>query len=339
MAAVRGGSRGLQEILKLVPKVSFAAAYGSAVIKQDGYAGSGMVDYIFAVDRPDQWHAENIRMNGFRHYSPLGALGGTGVAMIQKLGAGVYFNVPRLDHGEAKYAVIQTDALCKELRDWNNLYLSGRLQKPVATLVPNADVDQAQAENLRAALHSALVFLPERFSDTQLYTAISSLSYMGDPRMTAGGEHPDKPQMIAQGQEQAFAALYSDALKSAEGAGLCAATSGGGDKVMVIEQDMSPAARARVYSTLPESVIQLTANKLRGGGGVGGVVSKGDARDFVAEAIERDPSQARPMLAHSISAIVRPAAKVQMVKGLFSFGAATAAKYVAHKIKRTFDKR
>lgn len=330
MAAAGGGGRGLQEILKLVPKVSFAAAYGSAVIKQDGYAGSGMVDYIFAVDRPDQWHSENLRMNGFRHYSPLGALGGSGVAMIQKLGAGVYFNVPRLDHGEAKYAVIQTDRLCKELRCWNDLYLSGRLQKPVATLVPNADVEEAQGENLSAALHSALIFLPESFSDTQLYTAISSLSYMGDPRMTAGGEHPDKPQMIAQGQEDAFAALYANALKSAEASGVCAATSGGGGKT--IEQDTCPSARARIFSALPDSIIQITANKLRGVGG-------GDARDFVAEAIERDPSQARPMLAHSISAIVRPAAKTQMIKGLFSFGAATAAKYVAHKIRRTFDKR
>ncbi|KAJ1482965.1 hypothetical protein T484DRAFT_1802134 [Baffinella frigidus] len=57
----------LGRILETVPPVAFAAAYGSAVMKQAGYAGSNMVDYIFAVDDAVAWHAENWARNGLRH--------------------------------------------------------------------------------------------------------------------------------------------------------------------------------------------------------------------------------------------------------------------------------
>jgi len=36
---------------------------------------------------------------------------------------------------KAKYAVVERGRLCRELTEWDNLYLSGRLQKPVVTLV------------------------------------------------------------------------------------------------------------------------------------------------------------------------------------------------------------
>lgn len=120
--------------------------------------------------------------------------------------------MPKLEDGEAKYAVIQTDRLCNELRCWNDLYVSGRLQKPVATLVHNDKVADAIETNLANALHAALLCLPERFSETDLYTGVASLSYMGDPRMTTGGEHPRKPHMIASGQEEAFNKLYYNAI-------------------------------------------------------------------------------------------------------------------------------
>ena len=94
----------LGEVLKTVPKVSYAAAYGSAVIAQSGYQGSNMIDYIFAVNDAKQvssfiylfaslicimnggarqWHRENLRMNGTNHYSFLCHLGPTCLAAIQ----------------------------------------------------------------------------------------------------------------------------------------------------------------------------------------------------------------------------------------------------------------
>ena len=144
----------LGEVLKTVPKVSYAAAYGSAVIAQSGYQGSNMIDYIFAVNDAKQvssfiylfaslicimnggarqWHRENLRMNGTNHYSFLCHLGPTCLAAIQvqnlgwseatlciscsseycvpseisnltqpqSIGAGVYFNVPRVTNGRS----------------------------------------------------------------------------------------------------------------------------------------------------------------------------------------------------------------------------------------------
>lgn len=108
----------------------------------------------------------------------------------------------------------------------------------------------------------------------------------------------------------------------------------GGQGGCVFEQDISPSATGRLYASLPQSIIDLTASEL-GGGGITGDAARG----WVREAIEKEPGRAQPLLQYSISAIVAPAAKVQMVKGLFSFGAATAAKYVLHKIKRALAKR
>lgn len=46
-----------------------------------------------------QWHADNIQLNGFKHYSFLSAFGPSLVSSIQRVGAGVYFNVPKLEKG------------------------------------------------------------------------------------------------------------------------------------------------------------------------------------------------------------------------------------------------
>jgi hypothetical protein len=47
---------GLRQLLQTMPPVAYAVAYGSAVVKQAGYQGSGMVDYLVAVDDAAEWH-------------------------------------------------------------------------------------------------------------------------------------------------------------------------------------------------------------------------------------------------------------------------------------------
>jgi len=113
----------------------------------------------------------------------------------QDTGAGVYFNVPDLRGqctglDKAKYAVIQHSSLCDELEDWKNLYLSGRLQKPVVTLVDCPRLQEARHKNCDMACATALLLLPERFDETELYATISAISYTGDPRMSFGEPHP-----------------------------------------------------------------------------------------------------------------------------------------------------
>ena len=58
-----GGEPELAAVLQQFPPVAHAFAYGSGVFRQPGLytLGSGdrpMLDFIFAVDAPAQWHAQ-----------------------------------------------------------------------------------------------------------------------------------------------------------------------------------------------------------------------------------------------------------------------------------------
>ena len=50
-----------------------------------------MLDLVFAVDSPLEWHEENIKRNK-HHYSFMQHLGSKGITSLQKLSAGVYYN-------------------------------------------------------------------------------------------------------------------------------------------------------------------------------------------------------------------------------------------------------
>jgi translocator assembly and maintenance protein 41 len=160
------------------------------------------------VDDPVAWHAANLARNR-RHYSLLGAAGPSAVAAVaERVGVGVHFNafarVEPLGAARVKYGVVATPTLLRDLRDWDALYVAGRMHKPVATLRADARVAAAAEGNLKAALACALLLLPvrvravawhaqawltrraphqERFSERQLHTTLCGLSYTGDVRM------------------------------------------------------------------------------------------------------------------------------------------------------------
>lgn len=50
-----------------------------------------MLDMIFAVDDPIDWHNENLKTN-WNHYSAVRHLGSRSIGHIQSLSAGVYYN-------------------------------------------------------------------------------------------------------------------------------------------------------------------------------------------------------------------------------------------------------
>ncbi len=83
-----------------------------------------------------------------------------------------------------KYGIISLAVLCRDLINWDALYIAGRLQKPVLTLKSNAVVEAAQEANLESAVRSALLILPERFTVRQMLRTICELSYIGDFRMS-----------------------------------------------------------------------------------------------------------------------------------------------------------
>lgn len=114
------------------PDIEFGFAYGSGVVKQDGYKYTGepkavgipapeekvqtaefpMVDMIFAVDDPEIWHAKNMMLNP-AHYSPVIEVSPQTLTHIQdSYGAGMWYNamismnLKRFPNRLMKYGVI-----------------------------------------------------------------------------------------------------------------------------------------------------------------------------------------------------------------------------------------
>ena len=80
-----------------------------------------------------------------------------------------------------KYGVVTHEDLLIDLFDWDTLYLSGRLHKPVHFLYPVMDRTLARALrlNLESAARAALIKLPAAFSEREFYHSIVGLSYGG----------------------------------------------------------------------------------------------------------------------------------------------------------------
>ena len=202
---------------KFPPGIQMAFAYGSGVFEQTGQDKSkNMLDFILVVDEPVLWHQENLKLNK-SHYSFLARLGPQYISKIQEnYGAGIYFNtlVP-FEERLIKYGVISKSRLVKDLLEWNTLYVSGRLHKPVKLIMlPKCEeLKEAMRYNLLSAIHSALLLLPETFKEEDLFKQIASLSYSGDFRMTFG-EDKGKVQKIVMPNIPYFYHLYADFLNS-----------------------------------------------------------------------------------------------------------------------------
>lgn len=224
-------------ILSKFPPVNFGFAYGSAVKKQVGYdeiltSPSNiqkettttpaslpsqkpiMIDLLFTVENSYQWHGQNMLKNP-SHYSSMRLLGSNFIARYQEhYGARVYFNtlVPVEENNSLmiKYGVISTKDLVNDLLDWKDLYVAGRLQKPVEIirLPTSSKVQNALELNLQSAVRTALLILPKEFTEFDFYCAITNLSYNGDFRMIFG-ENKNKVQNIVKPQIENFRSLYA----------------------------------------------------------------------------------------------------------------------------------
>ncbi|EMD01173.1 hypothetical protein BAUCODRAFT_62313, partial [Baudoinia panamericana UAMH 10762] len=175
--------------------------------------GAKIIDFIFGVSHTQHWHSLNL-MEHPDHYSFLRHLpySSAAISHIQDdFGAGVYFNPYITVNGTMiKYGVVNLDTLSRDLSEWNTLYLAGRLQKPVKILRDDPRIRLANQVNLISALRTALLMLPEKFSERQLYERIAGLSYTGDPRMNPlfASENPNKISNIVGAQLPGFRQLY-----------------------------------------------------------------------------------------------------------------------------------
>ncbi|KAJ8940039.1 hypothetical protein NQ314_010871 [Rhamnusium bicolor] len=201
-----------KRILSKFPQnFTFCFAYGSAVKKQlQNKTSENLIDLIFCVNNPSAWHEANLKHNS-SHYSGVKYFGHNFISRYQQnFGAKVYFNtlVP-LDDIWIKYGVVATDDLVTDLLEWSDLYLAGRLHKPVEIIIKplSSELETALQLNLQSAVHAALLILPDSFTEYEFYHTISNLSYSGDFRMTFG-ENKNKVENIVKPQLLGFRQLY-----------------------------------------------------------------------------------------------------------------------------------
>ncbi|WRX15863.1 Phosphatidate cytidylyltransferase [Theobroma cacao] len=210
----------LLSFLKVIPPVDFCCVYGSA-LHSTNHDKSTMVDFILGVSDPLQWHSENLKMNAEHYASWMVFLGGAKLIteVADDIGVGVHFNpFVTWKNKMLKYGVVRMHDLVQDILNWERFYLSGRLQKPVNMLMDNLDIENVNSVNLRAAVSAALLLLPPKFTEEDLYAKICSLSYMGDLRMLFA-EDRNKVKKIVQGQFDLFQSMYKPFLEEYEGKG------------------------------------------------------------------------------------------------------------------------
>ncbi|XP_036767277.2 phosphatidate cytidylyltransferase, mitochondrial isoform X4 [Manis pentadactyla] len=184
LQALQSSGVAFRKILSHFPEeLSLAFAYGSGVYRQAGPSANqknAMLDFVFTVDDPVAWHSKNLKKN-WNHYSFLKVLGPKTITIVQNnYGAGVYYNPLVVCDGRlVKYGVISTSVLIEDLLNWNTLYIAGRLQKPVKIVAMNENVSLRSAldKNLKSAVTTAFLMLPESFSEEDLFIEIAGLSY------------------------------------------------------------------------------------------------------------------------------------------------------------------
>ncbi|KAK0047012.1 phosphatidate cytidylyltransferase mitochondrial [Biomphalaria pfeifferi] len=303
--------------------IQMAFAYGSGVIKQQNSAdiSKNMLDFIFVVDKPMKWHRLNLERHP-NHYSFLRRLGPQTITRIQeRYGAGVYFNTLVPMHGRLiKYGVISTARLITDLLDWESLYVSGRLHKPVTLIVvpTNEQLLTAMKVNLNSAVHAALLMLPDMFTEEQLYLTIASLSYAGDFRMGIA-EDKNKINNIVKPSISLFRKMYGPLLMEEEHVTWWQAEG-------QLEQALTFHSRHHHLKCLPGQVLYgLLIHKFQIG-------VFPDLEDIIKR--HAYDSECGKHVANSIKQIVKKSSVMQTMKGILTAGFTKSLRYAANKVMK-----
>lgn len=313
-------------------QVSLAFGYGSRIIKQVQVQDTDLVDVVFVVDNSFEWHKRNILTNG-QHYSFLKLLPRPEerITNIQEnYGARMYYN-PYVTIGNIsiKYGVVKTAHLIDDLLHWNDLYVAGRLHKPVELLVniSNEPLRKALRFNKESAIRAALLQLPESFEPIQLYKTIAGLSYNGDPRMWFG-EDKNKIDNIVSKQMDLFDQLYLPIIKMSPNFKDSVNVN---ESKCIITQDCSSAAIFRNLKQLPKNVRRRVCQ-------VYGREARTFECDVVLSSLSRNINCDK-VLGRVLASIVRRSSATQSIKGLFTAGFLKSLKYSQRKLAKSLLSR
>lgn len=363
-----------QVLWKFRAPIRYAFAYGSGVFPQSAADAVGdgkrlhsappeavekiqggnqkMIDFIFGVSYTQHWHSLNIQEHR-DHYSGLAGLGSYAVSQVQdRWGAGVYFNPYVTVNGTLiKYGVVNLDTLCRDLSEWDTMYIAGRLQKPVKILRDHPSVRLANQVNLLSAVRAALLLLPSDFTEQQLYSTITGMSYMGDPRMSFGSEDPGKIDNIVKHQMGNFRRLYApliDTLPNVSFNDSRTSNSEWTDDESInvkLAQDMDPVKRGNMVRRLPKSFREKLYFRYQSKY----QIPRAEFNKMMEGARDEDPSgikrrQGGPFerkiaadedlkteVAASIHKTIAWPSSMQSIKGLFTSGVPRSVRYMKEK--------
>lgn len=345
-----GGAATEAEIKAIHPKAPAAVQKA-----QDG--SPKMIDFIFGVSYTQHWHSLNL-MQHRDHYSMLGSLGSGAVAWMQdKWGAGVYFNpYVTVDGILIKYGVVNIDTLCRDLSEWDTLYIAGRLHKPVKILRDDPRVRLANQINLLSALRTALLLLPPTFTEQELYATIAGISYLGDPRMAFPTENPKKVANIVNHNMLNFRRLYAplvESLPNVEYDDPACSKPGwidNTDAVLKLRQDMDPIKRGNMVRRLPKAfrsklyfeyqkkfqIPQLEFNKMMEESKDEDATSfkRQQGGGFEQRIAQDEPEALRKNIRDVIKKTINWPSTTQSIKGVVTSGFSRSVRYMGEKMAK-----
>ncbi|CAG9537769.1 unnamed protein product [Cercopithifilaria johnstoni] len=311
--------RNLKYLLDILPleTVEYACAYGSGAVPQEsGGTFDEMIDFIIATRDSNQFHKQNLNMNPM-HYSSLRFLGYQKIAQVQRsYAARVYCNT-RVSYKDQfiKYSVIDADDLLLDLIEWRWMYLAGRLQKHVVDIVsPSSRITSAMKKNRSSALQATLLLLPDKFSLSQFYNELISLSYRGDFRMSFG-EDKNKIRRIAEGSKTQLNQIYAPLLEADKYISIQGCT---------VEQDRRSSVFYKRIMELPFNVLWNLQRRINGRNGMQNDIEE------IAALLARQLNGPKPVAA-AIEDIVRRSALQQTAKNAFSAGITRSIAYAFTK--------
>ena len=306
-----------ETVLKFTAPISVSIGYGSGVLPQSGYEKKDkekQIDFIHIVESNEKFHETNVRQ--FPHHYSVRNL--SLIKLIQ--GDGIYFNpFVRLNSQLIKYGVISRRSSVIDLTEWSSLYFAGRLQKPV-NFIKDDDImiKFLNQYNLKNAMSLSIILLNDldTFTERQLYEQITRLSYLGDFRMSVGGENPKKVENIVGKQFSHFKQLYDPILHYFIQRNILIITENGENRVF--KSNLNTNNKIKLISTLPlqfrSQLYQLY-------------------REKSIKEIAKDKNLGKNLI-KIVSNTIRASSIKQMIRGVFTAGLFNSIKYAWAKNRK-----
>ncbi|XP_044495724.1 phosphatidate cytidylyltransferase, mitochondrial-like isoform X7 [Mangifera indica] len=204
----------------------------------------------------------------------------------------------------------------------------------VHILVDNLDIANTNSVNLRAALSAALLLLPSKFTQEDLFAKICSLSYMGDLRMLFA-EDKNKVKKIVQGQFDLFHSMYKPFLQEYEARDFLRVSLSGTDQAN-ISQDCGLPVTCSLVSSLPLAIRSQMGKKL----GQKKIINELRNAHFAGQAINEVIIGSREEASKCMQGVLRRIVMIssarQAVSGLLAVGGINATKYLANKMQKAW---